>query len=572
MTVLGAIAPPRFPIGHSDYAELRRSGLTYVDKTLWIAEVLDNPAKVLLVPRPRRFGKTLNMTTLRYFVERADEDRSDLFTDTAVWALDEGRIRAHYQRYPVVYLSFKDVKDPTWEEAGRHIARLLSRSLRDLERLGHLRLEDSGDIGRVKDLTNGSSPIDLFTDMLLDVSAWCHQATGEQVVILIDEYDAPLHAAWQFGYWDRAVAFFRGFLSGGLKDNPYLYKGVLTGILKVAKEGIFSGLNHVETASILGDRLTSGFGFSESEVAELADVAGRDADLPTIQRWYNGYSFGSTVRCTVYNPWSVLMYLKQPGAGPQAFWKNTSDNALIRELLARNAGTLGPQIETLLQGGTIARPIDENVALPNLANDVDAVFGLLTFSGYLTTESAKPTAHGFDCVLRIPNHEVRAVFESSFADWMRNAGALVGAGALGELTRAMLGGDAATFEEVLEGLLVRMLSYHDVVGDPVEAVYQAFLLGLLVHLDSTHQVRSNRESGLGRADVLVLPRVPGPGVVLELARITARDTAQTALQRAAAQLVDRAYGTEVREAGATVVHQYAVVFDGKRCWVQAVPA
>jgi hypothetical protein len=570
MAILGPTNPPRLPIGHSDYAEVRRQGLTYVDKTRWIARVLDDAAKVILVPRPRRFGKTLNMTTLRAFVERSTEDRTDLFADTEVWTLDGGRWREHYQRYPVIYLTFKDAKGATWEATALKLRRLLSEAMRRCERsLGELRTPSSDDM-QAAQLTQESTPIGVFEDMLWVATKLMHRCTGQPAIVLIDEYDSPLHAAWEHGYWDEAVSFFRGFLTTGLKDNPHLHKGVLTGILRVAKEGIFSGLNHVQTASVLSERLADSFGFTEGEVTGLIEAAGPGHDGAALRRWYNGYRFGLPSPTVIYNPWSVLSYLAEPGAGPRPFWKNTSDNALIRDTLRRHAASVGPDIQTLLAGGTVERRIDESVAITELATNVDAVWGLLLFAGYLTTTGSRATDDGVFVQLCIPNLEIRSVFRDTFGSWLSVSEQAAGRGSISRLVSALLDGDPDTAEELLSALLVAMLSHHDLGGDRAEAVYQAFVVGLLVQLEPTHRVTSNREAGYGRADVLITPRTPGPGAVLEFKRITPRETAETALDKAVAQLRDRDYAAEVRAAGATSVHSYGVVFDGKRCWVREV--
>ncbi len=405
------------------------------------------------------------------------------------------------------------------------------------------------------------------------LSEWLHTATGERVIVLIDEYDAPLHAAWQHGYWDDALPFFRNFLSAGLKDNPHLRKAVLTGILKVAKEGIFSGLNHLQTATILTSHMANRFGFTEDEVIALADLAGANSDLATLQRWYNGYRFGRHPAHTMYNPWSVINFLAAPGSGPRAFWKNTSDNALVHTLLMRHAASVGPEVETLLGGGTIERIIDENVALTQLEANVGAVFGLLLFSGYPTATDITPTEAGVLTQLRIPNLEGRGIFADTFINWLRAGSDDHADDNPDALARALLTGAEEELGLILQQRLVAVLSYHDVGKRQVEAVYQAFLLGMLVHLQSTHTVRSNRESGFGRADVLVTPRNPAidaRGAVLELKRIVGDETPEAALERALNQLRTRNYAAEVRAAGATAVHQYGVVFDGKRCWVKMV--
>jgi hypothetical protein len=412
MTILGATSPPRFSIGQSDYVLLRRDDMTYVDKTLWAADILGSGSVIHVVPRPRRFGKTLNMSMLRYFVERTDEDRTDLFADTAIWNAENGRYREHFQRYPTIYLSFKDLKAATWEDLWVGLRQLLATELEHT--LGVLAAADfvpDGEADRqwLAKLDDDATPAH-YSAFLLKLTNWFEKATGERTVILIDEYDAPLHAAWQHGYWDTAVAFFRDLLSAGLKDNNHLYKGVLTGILKVAKEGIFSGLNHTDTASILTSRMADRFGFTEDEVAELALVTGCADQLPVMQRWYNGYQFGQMPPHTLYNPWSILNFLNRHPDAPQAFWKNSSDNGLIRTLLMRHAASLGPAIQLLLAKEPVTQIIDENVAMPMLDRQPATVFGLLVFSGYLTMSATRATGRGMECTLHIPNEEVRAVF------------------------------------------------------------------------------------------------------------------------------------------------------------------
>jgi hypothetical protein len=574
MTILGATSPPHFAIGESDYRDLRRSGMTYVDKTLWVADVLGHGAKVHVVPRPRRFGKTLNMSTLRYFVERTNEDRADLFADTAIWNAENGRYREHFQRYPTIYLSFKDLKESSWEKLSMRMAALLAKTIDEVIVQTLAMLPGTAEPQHLAHLRDVHTPLADFTDALADLNKWLHEAAGERTIILIDEYDAPLHAAWQHGFWNTAVDFFRNFLSAGLKDNNHLHKGVLTGILKVAKEGIFSGLNHTDTATILTSYMSTRFGFTETEVAALADVTGCPEQLPIMQQWYNGYRFGQVPPHTMYNPWSILNFLSKHPDAPQAFWKNSSDNGLIRTLLMLHAAALGPTVEALLLGQTVQVVVDENVAMPQLHQSPHTVLELLFYSGYLTAKDLEPTTAGLRVSLRIPNVEVRYVFTAIFGDWLRqgvlSAGAGGGPSPIGQLTYAMLSGDADALEEQLEERLVTMLSHHDVAGDRVEAVYQAFLVGMLVHLEPTHRVYSNREAGFGRADVLVVPRQPGPGAVMELKRITRRETEELALEKAIAQLTDRDYAAEVRAGGATQVYQYAVVFDGKRCSVRAV--
>jgi hypothetical protein len=428
MTILGATSPPHFAIGESDYRDLRRSGMTYVDKTLWAADVLGHGAKVHVVPRPRRFGKTLNISTLRYFVERTDEDRTALFEDTAVWTAEGGKYREHFQRYPTIYLSFKDLKESSWEKLSMRMAALLAKTIDEVIVQTLAMLPGTAEPDHLAHLRDVHTALTDFTDALADLNTWLHGAAGERTIILIDEYDAPLHAAWQHGFWNTAVDFFRNFLSAGLKDNNHLYKGVLTGILKVAKEGIFSGLNHTDTATILTSYMSTRFGFTETEVAALADVTGCPEQLPIMQQWYNGYRFGQVPPHTMYNPWSILNFLSKHPDAPQAFWKNSSDNGLIRTLLMLHAAALGPTVEALLLGQTVQVVVDENVAMPQLYQSPHTVLELLFYSGYLTATDLEPTTAGLRVSLRIPNVEVRCVFTAIFGDWLRQGVLSAGAG------------------------------------------------------------------------------------------------------------------------------------------------
>jgi hypothetical protein len=559
-----SIAPP---IGISDFRKLREQGLTYVDKTASIAQMLAATPEVLLFPRPRRFGKTLLMSTLRAFVERGDDDRAPLFGDLAIW--NDPVARQHLARYPVVFMTFKDVKYRSWDECRRALAVEIARAFRAhlvlratltghaVERFDAIEQERADDVALATSL--GS-----LCEIL-------HQHHGERVVLLIDEYDTPIHAAYVHGYYDRAIEFFRNFLSGGLKDNLHLFKGVLTGILRVAKESIFSGLNNLHVFSLLHPAFGSAFGFTEPEVADLLDRAGLADRSAEVQRWYNGYVFGRTV---VYNPWSVLSFLADApyGLKPQPYWLSTSSNDLIKDVLVRHAARMQPELEALLEGQRVVRAIDENVAFQELAHDPDVVWSLLVLSGYIRAEEHTPaSALGpAKYSLSVPNAEVRQIYAGTFQQWMK-VRLREGGGDLERLTRALLAGDAATFQAQLQAFATNVLSYHDTGLPDPEKLYHGFLLGLLAVLEPHHLVRSNRESGQGRPDVQIRPAVPGqPGVLLELkvAR-PGHTTLDEALAQGLAQIAQKGYAAELRAAGAQPIHALAVAFDGKTVRVQA---
>jgi hypothetical protein len=400
------------------------------------------------------------------------------------------------------------------------------------------------------------------------------EKTGENVILLIDEYDAPLLTAWQRGYWTEALDFFRVFLSQALKDAPHLFRGVLTGILRVAKENIFSGLNNVIVRTIFDGRTAERFGLTAGEVTELTVLAGESDRLPGLLAAYDGYRFGAAHPVTMVNPWSIMHWLEERPEGFPAYWANTSANDLARALLTRTAATNGPDLLKLVAGGTVTRALRDAVPLQDLFRDDDLLWPLLTYTGYLTPESVTVEGGQHVARLRIPNQEIFAVFREAFLPLVAVSTAPHNQS---PLAQALLEGDVEVLEAELGRALVSALSFHDVPGlegdtRPIEAVYQAFIIGLLLHLEPTHRVVSNREAGYGRADVLVFPKQPGPGVVLELKVITRRDTRETAMQRALSQLRDRDYAAELRAAGADPVRQLGVVFDGKRCWVEAVGA
>jgi hypothetical protein len=563
--------PLHVPIGIDDFRLLREQGLVYIDKSQLICELLDRPGvQVVLLPRPRRFGKSLNLSMLRCFFERSSQDLSHLFEDLAVWRADPG-YRAHFQRYPVIHLTFKGVKAERFEDAWAAIREIITR-LFD----AHRGVLDAGALSDTeaqayRQILDRSAPRVLYQHALLDLSRYLHRHHGEPVVILIDEYDEPIHAGHVHGYAREIIDFFRTFLTEALKGNPHLYRAVLTGILRIARESIFSGLNNLAVCTLLRHEFATCFGFTEAEVEDLLTRAGRLEQLPIVQRWYNGYVFGGEV---IYNPWSVLNFVADAQGRPRPHWLNTSSNDLIRKLLEDNATRLEPVFEILLAGGGIEQVLDENVVLDRLDRSPDALWSLLVFSGYLKAEERlrdpmEQSAH----FLTIPNQEVRLVYTSTFRDWMQVHMQGHG-GNLDRLTRALLSGDAETLEEQLQAFVENVLSYHDAGAPSPEQLYHGFVLGLLAVLEPDYLVRSNRESGQGRPDVMIRPARPGrPGAVLELkvAR-PGRKTLDVALEEGLAQMQAQGYAAELRAAGAQPIHAFAVAFDGKEVRVRAPSA
>jgi hypothetical protein len=556
------------PLGIDDFRQLREEGLAYVDKSHLIRELLDIPgAQVVLLPRPRRFGKSLNLSMLRWFFEKREEDLSHLFGDLSIWQAGD-RYRAHFQRYPVIHLSFKGTKAERFEDAWAALRARLRQAVDERAYLLQSEHLTEQQRNRLRSVLDGTAEPELYRRSLLDLSACLAAHHGEKVIILLDEYDEPIHAGYLQGYAKPMLDFMRAFFIDGLKGNPHLYRAVVTGILRVSKESLFSGANNIVVFTLLERRFRTCFGFTEPEVVSLLEREDRQERLPDIRSFYNGYLFGGE---PIYNPWSIMSYLLREDAAPQPYWVLTSSNDLVHELLARWALPLEPSFEALLEGGSVVHALEENVSLDELGSSEDALWGLLVFAGYLKAESAGQDALGRPLHrLSIPNREVRQLYATSFLRWMRDGLARRG-GDVDKLARALLSGDAGTVEEQLQRFVESLLSHHDVAASDPERVYQGFVIGLLAAMEPDYLVRSNRESGHGRPDVTIRPRLPGkPAAVLELkVAKKGRKTPAAALREGLSQIRDHDYGAELRAAGAAEVHAFAVAFDGKRVWVKA---
>jgi hypothetical protein len=572
----------QIPIGVDDFRMLRERGLAYVDKSHLLRELIDDAGVlVTLVPRPRRFGKSLNLSMVRCYFEKRDEDLSSLFEGLSIWEAGEA-YRQHFQRYPVVYLTLKGVKAATWERAWDETRRKIAALFREHRYLldgGHLDREEARDYQAVLD---GTAAQAVYQTSLLDLCRLLHRHHGAPAIVLIDEYDEPIHAAYLHGYAPDALEFYRAFLTEGLEGNPHLWKAVLTGILRVARESIFSGLNNAAVYTLLRPEMSTCFGFTEPEVAGLLERAGLADQLEDVRRWYNGYLFGGTV---VYNPWSILSFIHSDDRLLRNYWVNTSSNDLVHDLLGRHAPEIEPDLETLLSGGSIERKVNEDVVLSELAHDPDMLFDLLLFTGYLRAEPMGELTRTEGIYrLTIPNREVREVYATTFRQWMTDQ---LGAGKLGiaRLKKAMFEGDAEGLSEALGAFTSRVLSYHDLMARRDQAkgptlrvlrvlpeqVMHVFVLGLLATLEPEYEVRSNRESGAGRPDVMIRARAAGkPGVVLELKVAKPKvKSPEAALREGLAQIRERGYTAELLAAGSSPVHAFAVAFDGKRVWVRS---
>lgn len=547
---------PHLAIGVSDFPSLRRKGQPYVDKTSAVADLIEARRPATVFCRPRRFGKSLLLSTLRAFLERGPADLSSTFEGLAIWGRPAAR--AHFQRHPVIHISLKDVKGATWAQASQQVALAVKA---ECERLAWLHdgLEALGRSG-FQNLVSAAPDMEGVQRALIDLSVWLHRLTGEEVVILVDEVDAPIHLGQSRGYYREVLDFLRSFLGGGLKDNPVVMLGVVTGVLRVSREGLFSSFNNAAIYSILDEAYASAFGFLEYEVEQLRLQVDSPLSLAELRHWYNGYRIGGL---EVYNPWSVLCALDRQKL--DAWWVDSGSHEALGRLLLKGGEPVQRDLRRWMLGDEVPGFIEDTVLLAH--ERPSDIVALLVHGGYLTPVSVEPRASGgWQALLRVPNQDVAESLLAASRRWLMEME--LDSPTLRDIGAGLLGGDAR-FGDALGRLLRGAASFHDFPFADAERGYHTFLLGLLVSLEPRHQLRSNAESGYGRADLLVLPRQAGQvGAVIELKRVASADEAEAALDTAAAQLGLRAYDQALIDRGATPIRRWAVVFCGKLVWTR----
>jgi hypothetical protein len=546
------------PIGVSDFKQLIDGDYAYVDKTLLIEEITKKSTKVSLIPRLRRFGKTLNLSMLRHFFEKTAEDTSYLFKNLNIWK--EKKYREMQGQFPVIFLTLKDVKHLSWEQTFKSLRTLIA-----LEFDRHRYLQEGDTLSaKEKDifhkiLFEEKDEQTLFEASLLYLSTWLHRFHKKQVVILVDEYDTPAHAAYVGGYYTTLISFLRNWLSSGFKDNSSLERGVITGILCIVKDSIFSGLNNISTFTILNEDFSDKFGLLESEVQQLLEEYGLVNTLPEIRQWYDGYRIGSCEG--IYNPWSVLNCISEKGT-LAPYWVNTSENALVKQLIAHGKSDLKTDIEELLNGGVIEKRIEEGVVFADLEKNPDTIWALLLFSGYLTLDATP--VHGKPCKLRLPNIEVKELYASMVLDWFEST---IHDTKYRELLDSLVNGDVATFSRIFKNFLDSSVSLFDVTAEEPEKTYHAFVLGMLVGLKDRYEVKSNRESGYGRYDVMLIPKDPADlGLVMEFKKVDSSEktSLETAAKSALKQIDDKNYTQELLDRGVNRILYLGLAFKSKK--------
>ncbi len=550
------------PIGIEDFKKLREN-YYFVDKTRFIRELLDNHGAVTLITRPRRFGKTLTLSMLQYFftLEHAEENRK-LFED-----LDIGRAGEKYMREqgtrPVVFLTLKEVRERNFGSTIIILKELLCKLYEAFPYLKDSPALPASAKAYIEEITTSSCGTEKLQFALVNLMENLEKHHHQKPILLLDEYDAPIQAAWEHGYYEECISFMRGFLGAALKTNPALDFAVLTGITRISKESIFSGLNNLDVCSVFSDSYSDILGFTQEEVRQLTVDLGIEDSLPEIRSWYDGYLFGSK---EIYNPWSVINFVKE-GCKFGPYWINVSGNSILHVLLEQVNSRRRKELEKLLQGQPVDATIDEGVIYSDIRKNSNALYMMLLTTGYLKAVDAywDPTGEQLPCCkLLIPNREIRIAYRKEVLSLLAgNMDSIV----LREMLSAMLEGDVDTFRQDLGDILLNHVSLYDAAYP--ESFYHGMMLGFSVLMEGSCRVESNQESGYGRFDLAFFPEKEGaPGVILEFKTAKTEDELEARAKEALQQIEERAYETEMRRCHVPEIWKYGIAFCGKRVWME----
>lgn len=556
----------QLPLGYENFKEIIDHQLDFVDKTLFIQEVLDDKAtKVAVITRPRRFGKTLNLSMLHHFLaaEAYGQSTQGLFEHTKIAALGD-KYMQHQGRYPVIFITFKDIKDHSFEQALQQLAIVMMRTYREHRYLLSSPQLDPEQKEFFRSILSREANQSTLEAALEQLTSFLFQHHGVKPWLLIDEYDTPIQASYLGGYYRPLIDCLRNLFGAALKTNSYLERAVITGILRVAKESLFSGLNNLKVYTLTNSHYGQHFGFTEAEVGNLLEQAGFNQQAQAIRDWYNGYRVGDY---TVYNPWSIVNCIAEKGE-LAPYWVNTSDNQLIKTILLNSSESFRTQFEDLLQGYTIDKIIDENMVYGDLKNNESAAWSLLLMAGYLKIISSQRVVAELRCQLTIPNQEVRSLYQQIIQQWLANGH---GTEWFNSFLNHLLTGDLIAFERDLKELVEQTFSVHDVSKDP-EAFYHGFMVGATTSLyhNENYEIKSNRESGHGRYDYMIFSHDKNrPTILIELKRVP-KDAADLdkALTQAAQQALEQIelqnYAAEARQRGRTNILKIGLAFSGRR--------
>ena len=554
------------PIGIDDFKKLRDNDFYYTDKTLFIKELLDKRSEVSLFTRPRRFGKTLELSMVKYFFESVhdpdgcSDDNSSLFKGLKIMDAGE-RYTRHLGQYPVICISLKSARQPDFEKAFIMLKRQIADEFRRHKYVTDS-LEESDKL-RYNLIMNETDEDAQYLDALAFLSRILNEYHKRKVIILMDEYDVPLENAYFKGFYDKMTDFIRSLFESALKTNPNLEFAVITGCLRISKESIFTGLNNLEIISIMNTNYAEYFGFTQEEVECMLSYYGIEEKKEEAKKWYDGYFFGNT---EVYNPWSVINYVKAAsadhGAFPKPYWANTSSNSIVRELVERADSSVKQEMEELIAGGTIEKPVHEDITYDEVYKTEDNLWNFLFFTGYLKKQSERFDGETIYLTLALPNTEVKLIYRNTILDWFNQN---IKKKDFSALYRGILQRETDVLEREISKNLMETISFFDYKED----YYHGFLAGLLKMMDG-YILKSNRESGLGRSDLLLLsPAYEGVAVIMELKIADSFAQLNDSAHQALCQIKEKKYDAELKLEGYHTFIYYGISFFKKLCRVIA---
>ena len=552
-------------IGNQSFESIREKDKFYIDKTNFIREWWDNDDTVTLITRPRRFGKTLNMSMLECFFSNKYKDRGDLFEGLEIW--NDEKYRKLQGTYPVIFLSFAEIKQNNYNDAVEKIKRIICEVCQQFDFLKNWDGLTEIEKKNISNISYNMSDV-MAQDLIKNMSNYLSRYYGKKVIILLDEYDTPMQEAYVNGYWEELVAFTRSLFNSTFKTNPYLERAIMTGITRVSKESIFSDLNNLKVITVTSDEYSKCFGFTEDEVFAALDEQGLSSEKEKVKLWYDGFTFGDEK--DVYNPWSIINFLDEKKY--KTYWADSSSNGLVNELIRTGSAEIKKTMETLIAGGTVEKNIDEQIVFEQLKTNKDAVWSLLLASGYLRVETFRTEGRLNKKIysLKLTNYEVEQMFGTMIERWFGGADV-----PYNEFINAMLNGDIESMNEYMNRVTRGVISYFDTGKTPSdeepERFYHGLVLGLMVEQVDNYILNSNRESGYGRYDIMLEPidktNEKYPGIVIEFKVINPRkeNTLEETVAAALKQIEEKNYDAELVKRGVKEenIHHYGFAFRGK---------
>ena len=550
-------------IGESNFKGLRLRKNYFIDKTMYIKDIIDNQARVLLVTRPRRFGKTLNMSMLRYFFDCDVKDSKELFEGLKIMEQGE-KYTSKLGAYPCIYLTLKDVNVDDYERMATGFKSAVLDAYRE-----HRYLLDSDKVyddekARINDILYIREDEEQLIKSIRELSGYLYRHYEKPVMLFIDEYDVPIQAAYVEKYYEQAIKFLKNFYTTTFKDNPYLEKTVLTGVSRVAKESIFSGANNFKVFTVLDNEFADDFGITSEEMDKVIEDFNVKEDKEEIKKWYDGYRIGNVEG--IYNPWSILNYLTDKQLKP--YWVNTSSNDLIKMTIKKST-TVKEKMEKLLKGEAIEVPIDLETIIDGIEENENNIWGLMLGTGYLKVDEVVNLAEGVYKV-KLPNYEIKLLFQSIVRSWFNDK--VIG-NDLNSILKDLVELNLSEFEIKFQKLVKEMFSYMDVGENTAENFYHAFVLGMLVGLKDSYYVNSNRESGMGRYDIMLEPQDKNKNsfiIEFKVANDMQENTIEDVIESAKRQIEERDYESNLRERGFNNITKMVFAFRGKECKMQVV--